>query len=131
MRDVLTRETLTTMQTAATPAGSGAGAVGPTWLVKEVGGLKTVRHTDGTNGQLSVLQLAPPRRFALTIVTNADRGGELHSAILPGALCRFCGIGSAPTAPLRQSPRPARTLGHLADARSRDSDRARQGEGKG
>ncbi len=105
---LLIQETLTSMQTAATPAGSGAGAVGLTWMVKEVGGLKTVRHTGGTNGQLSILLLVPARRFALTIVTNADRGSELHSAVLPDALRRFCGIASAPTVP------PARTADELA-----------------
>ncbi len=96
---LLTQDTLTTMQTAATPAGSGAGAVGLTWMVKELGGLKTVRHTGGTNGQISVLLLVPTRRFALTIVTNADRGSELHSAVLPEALRRFCGIAATPSTP--------------------------------
>jgi len=96
---LLTQETLTTMQTAATPAGSGAGAVGLTWMVKDLAGIRTVRHTGGTNGQISVLLLVPARRFALTIVTNADRGSELHSAVIPGALRRYCGIESAPVAP--------------------------------
>ena len=96
---LLTRDTLTTMQTATTPAGSGAGSVGLTWMVKDLAGVRTVRHTGGTNGQISVLLLVPARRFALTIVTNADQGSELHSAVVPGALRRFCGIDSAPPAP--------------------------------
>ena len=77
-------------------------------MVKEVGGLKTVRHTGGTNGQISVLVLVPARRFALTIVTNADRGGEVHSAVLPSALRRYCGIDAAPVTP------PDRTADVLA-----------------
>ena len=96
---LLRPQSLATMQTPATPAGSGAGAVGLTWMIKALDGVKTVRHSGGTNGQLSLFLLVPERRFALVLVTNADRGGELTPEIAAWALRHYCGIAEAEFAP--------------------------------
>lgn len=96
---LLGRDSLDAMQTPATPAGSGAGAVGITWMIKALDGVKTVRHSGGTNGQTALFLLVPERRFALTIVTNADRGAELCQEVGAWALRHYCGIAEAAFAP--------------------------------
>ena len=80
------------MQSATTPAGSNAGAVGVTWMVKTIGGVKTVRHGGATNGQLSAFVLAPERGFAITVLTNGSRGVELHGDVTKWALRRYLGV---------------------------------------
>ena len=96
---LLRPQSLAAMQTPAIPAGSGAGAVGLTWMIKALDGIKTVRHSGGTNGQISLFLLVPEKRFALVILTNADRGGELTPAIAAWALRHYCGIAEAEFAP--------------------------------
>ena len=95
---LLKRASLDEMQTPVASAGSGAGAVGVTWMIKPVGGVGTARHSGGTNGQISIFILVPERQFALTIVTNADRGGELCQEVAAWALDHYCGMAEAPFA---------------------------------
>lgn len=92
---LLSRAAMAEMQSPTTPAGSNAGAVGVTWMVKTIGGVKTVRHGGATNGQLSAFVLAPERGFAITVLTNANRGGELHGDVVKWALKRYLGIAEA------------------------------------
>src|SRR4051794_24833074 len=64
---LLQRASMDEMQAATTPAGSGFGAFGVTWMVKTLDGVKTVRHGGTTNGQLSAFVLVPERNFAITV----------------------------------------------------------------
>ena len=96
---LLRPQSLDAMQTPATPAGSGAGAVGITWMIKSLDGFKTVRHSGGTNGQISLFLLVPEKQFALVILTNADRGGEWTPEIAAWALRHYCGIAEAEFTP--------------------------------
>ncbi|MFN8511663.1 MAG: serine hydrolase domain-containing protein [Chloroflexia bacterium] len=89
---LLSSESLAEMQTPRTPAGSGAGAVGISWMIKTVQGIKTARHSGGTNGQISIFLLAPERGTAITILTNASRGGELTTDGIAWALKHYLGI---------------------------------------
>ena len=95
---LLKRASLDEMQTPVASAGSGAGAVGVTWMIKSLGGVVTLRHSGGTNGQISLFLLVPERQFVLTILTNADRGGELCQEVAAWALEQYCGIKEAPFA---------------------------------
>lgn len=70
---LLSAESMATMQTPHFPAGSGAGTVGISWMIKTLGGTKTIRHSGGTNGQLSQLVIAPERKLAFAVVTNGSR----------------------------------------------------------
>ncbi len=97
---LLTRATMAAMQEPRTPAGSSFGAFGVTWMVKTLDGVKTVRHGGGTNGQLSAFIMAPERDFALTILTNADRGGELHTGVVRWALRHYLNIGEPEPRPV-------------------------------
>jgi CubicO group peptidase (beta-lactamase class C family) len=96
---LLSRASLDEMQSPATPAGSAAGAVGVTWMVKTLDGVKMLRHSGGTNGQLSVLVLVPERNFALSVLTNADPGGEICVEAMNWALRHYCDIGEADFVP--------------------------------
>jgi CubicO group peptidase (beta-lactamase class C family) len=97
---LLTRASLALMQAPATPAGSANGSVGITWMVRNLGGVKLVRHGGGTHGQLSAFLMVPERGFAITVLTNASRGGELHGEIVKWALRQYLGIVEATPEPL-------------------------------
>ncbi|MGN6361618.1 MAG: serine hydrolase domain-containing protein [Thermomicrobiales bacterium] len=97
---LLTRASLDLMQAPATPAGSANGATGIAWMVRHSGGVKLVRHSGGTHGQLSVFVMAPERDFAIAVLTNASRGGELHGDVVKWALGRYLGIEEAAPEPL-------------------------------
>jgi CubicO group peptidase (beta-lactamase class C family) len=86
---LLSPESLAEMQTPRTPAGSGTGALGVTWMIKTIGGVKTVRHGGATNGQLSAFVLAPEQGFAITVLTNGSRGTELHNDVTKWALAHY------------------------------------------
>jgi CubicO group peptidase (beta-lactamase class C family) len=83
------------MQRMQTPAVATDGLgtyVGITWMLRDVGGERLVRHGGATHGQLSAFIMVPARRFAITVLTNANRGGELHGEITRWALERYLGL---------------------------------------
>ncbi len=96
---LLEQGTLAAMQEGRMDAGSAFGSFGITWMMKTLDGVETVRHGGTTNGQLSAFVLVPERNFALTVLTNADRGGQLHTAIVAWALRHYCGIAEKPLMP--------------------------------
>ena len=98
---LLAVESLTEMQTPRTPAGSSTGALGVTWMIKTIGGVKTVRHGGATNGQLSAFVLAPEQGFAITVLTNGNRGTELHGDVVKWALKHYLGAEEALPEPLK------------------------------
>ena len=74
---LLSAETMADMQSVHAPAIGVRDAVGLPWLLGSVGGLRTVGHSGGMNGQMSAFTLAPERGFAISIFTNASSGGLL------------------------------------------------------
>ena len=96
---LLEQGTLAAMQEGRMDAGSAFGSFGITWMMKDLDGVETVRHGGTTNGQLSAFILVPERNFALTVLTNADCGGQLHTAIVAWALRHYCGIAEKPLMP--------------------------------
>jgi CubicO group peptidase (beta-lactamase class C family) len=88
---LLSRESLAEMQRPSAPAANGEHS-GVTWFIKDVGGERIVRHGGATHGQLSAFAMVPARRFAITVLTNADRGDELHRAVTQLALEKFVGL---------------------------------------
>ncbi|HEY8283185.1 MAG TPA: serine hydrolase domain-containing protein [Chloroflexota bacterium] len=89
---LLSQESLSLMQTATAPAGNGITALGVTWMLRDIGGTRVVQHGGATNGQLSAFQMVPSRRFAITVLTNADKGGELHRNVTNWALKQYLGV---------------------------------------
>ena len=96
---LLTPESIAQMQTPRVPAADGQ-FFGVTWFINQVEGARIVRHGGATNGQLSAFVMVPARRFAITVLTNADRGGELNQIIVKLALREFLGIEQPNPAPL-------------------------------
>ena len=81
-----------------------AEAVGVSWLLSKTGGVRTVAHGGATNGQMSAFLMVPERRFAITVLTNANRGRELHNALVSWSLNHFLGLKDPE--PTVQSPSP-------------------------
>src|SRR5262249_8087460 len=54
--------------------------------------VRVVSHGGATNGQLSVFEMVPKRKFAVTVLTNADRGAELHREVVHWALKAYLGV---------------------------------------
>lgn len=79
------------MQTPLFSKGS-QGEMGLTWMLEDVGGVRTVRHGGGTVGQETTLMLVPSRNFAFTVLTNASRGSELHGDATKWILSRYLGL---------------------------------------
>jgi len=96
---LLTRESLAQMQTPNVPAANGE-FLGITWFIRDVDGTRIVRHGGATHGQLSAFVIVPARRFAITVLTNASRGGELNKEIVQLALHEFLGLDEQDPAPL-------------------------------
>ena len=73
--------------------------MGLSWYSRRTDGGHILRHGGGTNGQLSAFWFVPERRFAFTLLTNADRGAELLRDATRWAMQHYLGISD---------PEPAR-----------------------
>ncbi len=96
---VLSRESIALMQTPSVPAADDE-RMGLAWFIHDSGGVRTIRHGGGTNGQISAFMFAPARDFALTILTNATSGGELTEDVTKWALEHYLGIVEPTPTPL-------------------------------
>ena len=88
---LLSPESMRQMQTPQVAAADGQ-MFGITWFMREIDGTIVLRHGGATNGQMSAFLFVPSRRFAITVLTNADRGRELHQAVTSWALERYLGL---------------------------------------
>jgi hypothetical protein len=88
---LLRPDTLAYMQSSLAPAGSLADAVGITWQISDVAGVRLVGHGGSWCNQMSAFRMAPERRFAVVVLTNAHRGAELHGEVVTSALRHYLG----------------------------------------
>jgi len=88
---ILSRASLDLMRTPMVPADEGR-RVGLAWFIQEIDGVRVIGHGGGTIGQIATFQFAPARGFALTILTNANRGGDLTLEVTKWALKHYLGI---------------------------------------
>lgn len=88
---VLSPESLAFMQSPLYSKGSD-GEMGLTWMLEDVGGVRTVRHGGGTVGQQTTFVFVPSRNFVLAVLTNADRGSELHGEATKWMLKKYLGL---------------------------------------
>lgn len=95
---VLSPESMALMQTPMASAGVDR-KVGLSWFLREIEGVRIVEHGGGTNGQVSEFMFAPERNFALTLLTNANRGGELALSPVKWALKQYLGIAETEPVP--------------------------------
>lgn len=116
---LLTPQSMARMQSELAEAGSGTKAVGVSWLLNEIGGVKTVAHGGATKGQMSAFLFVPARNFAVTVLTNADRGRTLHGRVVKWALENIAGLTSPEPAHLTLSANAlAEYAGHYSAALS-------------
>jgi CubicO group peptidase (beta-lactamase class C family) len=99
---VLQPESLDRMKqaTASLRASALGDSVGIAWLLRDVDGVRLVSHGGTTNGQLSAFVLVPERDFAITVLTNADTGGQLHREMVKWALETCLGLSEPEPEPL-------------------------------
>jgi CubicO group peptidase (beta-lactamase class C family) len=103
---LLSKDTVQRMQEPTFDmAGSALGdAVGISWLLAEVDGVKTVGHGGTTNGQHSDFTMVPDRGFAVISMTNCGPNGpQFNEAIVKWALEHYLGRKQAEPEPIRLS----------------------------
>lgn len=99
---VLSKASLQRMQEETFSLGGSAigDAVGISWLIKDIDGVRMVGHGGSTNGQRAAFQMVPSRDFAVVVLTNSvPNGAQLHGAMVKWALERYLGI-------VQQEPEP-------------------------
>ena len=101
-RRVLSRASLDAMKQATFALHGGAlgDEVGISWLLHSVDGLQLVGHGGATNGQMAAFMTVPDRRFAVTVLTNANAGAQLHRELVEWILEQYVGIRRAADEPL-------------------------------
>jgi CubicO group peptidase (beta-lactamase class C family) len=103
---LLTEASLRRMQepTVDMPGSALGDAVGISWLLEDVGGVRTVGHGGTTNGQFSSFTMVPSRGFAVTCLTNGAPGGpQLHDAVGKWALEHYLGVRAEARVPEQRS----------------------------
>lgn len=70
---------------------------GLSWMVRQVGEMRIIGHGGATKGQQATLQLCPAAGFAIAVLTNSDRGSELHGTVTTAAFNAYLGaVAEAP-----------------------------------
>src|SRR5690606_39072838 len=75
------------------------------------GGERIVLHHGGTLGQHSTFVLVPDRKFAITVLTNADTGVAFGNAVTDWALEQFLGLPAEPLEAVPATPERAAMYG--------------------
>ncbi len=89
---LLKPETMRYMQSKQDDAGSMSEAVGISWMLRQAGDVRLIGHGGAAHCQMSSLQIAPDRRFAICVTTNASIGTNLCSEVVKFALENFLGV---------------------------------------
>jgi CubicO group peptidase (beta-lactamase class C family) len=90
---LLKARTMRLMQSDLAPAGTLADTVGVSWLITDIGGVRSIAHGGNvSNIQLSSFRLVPSLGFAVTVLTNAGSGRLLHDHVERWAMARFAGV---------------------------------------
>ena len=88
----LSAASLAAMQTPLVAAANPHESMGVGWFIHDRAGVRTVRHGGATAGQTSSFAFLPEHRFAITILTNSDRGGDIFEDVETWALREYLGI---------------------------------------
>jgi CubicO group peptidase (beta-lactamase class C family) len=78
--------------------------IGITWMTHETAGVRMVGHGGNGSGQVAEFQLAPDRRFAVIVLTNAEHGHELCQEIVDWSLEAALGVVVEEPEPLALAP---------------------------
>ena len=99
---ILSTDSLSAMQRPMVQANLG-NEFGITWFLKEIDGEHIVRHGGATLGQLSALLMVPARNFAITVLTNGNRGDEVYEKVTEWVLDRIINLQEAGPQPVLSS----------------------------
>ena len=103
---ILSEELLERMQqpTVEMPGSALGDAIGISWMLRDVEGVRLVGHGGDTNGQHSAFSMVPERGFAVISLTNCGpNGNQFNEEIVRWTLAEYLGI-------VQQDPEPV-TLG--------------------
>ncbi|MGH2729132.1 MAG: serine hydrolase [Actinomycetota bacterium] len=103
---VLSTELLKRMQqeTVPTPGSALGDAVGISWMLRDVDGVRLVSHGGDTNGQHSAFVMVPERDFAISTLTNCGpNGNQLNEDLLRWALESYLGVIDRDPEPVKLS----------------------------
>jgi len=89
---VLSPAAVKEMQQPQAEAGSIASHIGLSWLLDDLGGSRVVKHGGSVNGHMSAFFMLPDHGFAITVLTNGDKGHATEGAIVNWAAEAFCGV---------------------------------------
>ncbi len=99
---ILSEDMLRRMQqpTVETPGSALGDAVGISWMLRDVDGVRLVGHGGDTIGQHSAFTMVPERDFAVTSLTNCGpNGSQFNEEIVRWALAEYIGL-------IEQDPEP-------------------------
>lgn len=86
-------------------------AIGISWFLRDIDGVRTLGHGGSANGQFADLLLVPDRDFAVVALSNAGPDGiPFNHAVLRWVLEAFLGIRDRDPEPLPYDPARAREL---------------------
>jgi len=77
---------------------------GLAWSVDETASVRRISHSGGTVGQVSLLTLVPEHRFAVAVLSNADRGSVLTRDVTERALQEYLGVEIERPAAVESTP---------------------------
>lgn len=110
---VLPAEVLAEMKrpTTVLRASSLGDAIGLSWFLRDIDGVRTVAHNGSTNGQFADLMTVPERDFAVVSMSNAAPNGiPFNQAVVRWALERYLGLVDRDPEPLPHDPARAAEL---------------------
>ena len=88
---ILSAESVQTMRTPSMPIDTFGNHVGVTWMLRNIGDVRIITHSGGTNGQISLFLTVPERGFGMVILTNNGSGGQLTMQVMKWALKHYLG----------------------------------------
>lgn len=89
---LLSESAVKAMQAPQTKAANMADEWGLGWMIFDLGGTKCIGHGGTTNGFQAVMRVVPQSNFAISILTNSDRGHAAERPILKWAFRHYLGI---------------------------------------
>jgi CubicO group peptidase (beta-lactamase class C family) len=100
---LLTSGSLVQMQTPAIPTEEESW-IGLNWFIKDIKGVRFISHSGSTDGQNSILLMAPEKKLAFAVLTNLEPGSLLCEELKIWVLNHFLGIIEPERLQLRASP---------------------------
>lgn len=100
---LLSPASLAFMQQPYVPAANGE-SVGVSWFIRDLAGVRLIRHGGGTKGQVSTFLVAPERQFAISVLTNSERGDELIQRVTRQVLHSYLDVDEQDPEPIEASP---------------------------